>query len=731
MNGGTVSAPARPSWPGLLAALCLAAACVLMRTFAQAPDFLWSLGAQLFLYNVVSLVATVLVAFSCCGLGQLLCRFRRPLGADALLIATVAGTAAFMFLGYAVGLAGLLKPWLCLSLLVAPLPFFPAESLCALLAGRAARLLAAALGVLFVYLFAVSGVLANFITNDFGHYLPMYDLALTRGDLLPNIFYNAYYAAKGDGLAFLFMAATSSHAIYSVCFLALCLILLMAGRYTALVSGSRILGALFIVILLATRIVRAEMYKAHIISSMFILAAPFMLSLLFIAHRQDRPAVFRACVATIAGMLVITPLDGAFLSLPLLAGFVLALLLRRGALLRRNVALIGVSLAVFFGMLGLNFALTGMPEIKPFTFFWPFMDLHKVDGWISVNTVVSLGSINHSTGFVFTPAGLLRTGLKLGGLVLALVGGAWLLRRVYPMRLRHYVVLLAPIAALHVVTIFFKTITHHLSFADHTTFESVLNRMFLCYAVLLLVALAARFLRNRTRLRPDAAKIAFALFAVLGVHAVVFNWLPPLRQQIGYARSFVGQTAPATLFGAWRDPAAEEVQRLLPPGERVFSLYFSPYAYTLPGQRFERPENSETMRFLPQLLDSDVDAAARIYKELGFRRFTVFVWDKPDEGTFLTFNVYQFYGPLFDAENVARRFRVRPLGGNKWLMTLDGGDQDGQVPDGAFLARYAAMRERDMAKVDNYSLEALRVMRGKLPELARIRNKALETGPNP
>lgn len=713
---------------GIVLMIAFIGACVVMHAVAQVPGFLLATGSQLLLYNVMSLAATMLLAASCSSLGMLLCRFKRNDSLDAFLLSAIAGLATFMVVGYLIGLLGLYTQWLCLAVLAVPLAFFPVRDAASALSVRKTRLIAALFLLLFVYLFTVSGVLAYIETNDFGHYLPMYGLALERGNLAPNIFYNAYFAAKGDGAGFLFMAATSARSVYYVSFLSVFLMLLMGYRYCRLLTASDYLALCFVLMLLATRVMRFEMYKSHAISSMFVLSIPFMISLRYLAARELRPAVFRASLCTVIGMLVITPVDGVFQSLPLVAGILLALMYRRRAEFRLSLALVVTALLVFVCMLTHNYFWTGLPEIKPFTLFFPLMDLARADRWIPLNTVISLGSISNSTGFVLRDKAFLLICLKIGAGLAALLAGFRLLGRRYPVRSRHYVVLLLPAVALFGLTAFLKVVTSHGSFNDHTGFESLLNRLLLVCGVLLLLSQSMRLVRSKTRLRPSMPRVFAVLFSILALHGMLFSWLPPARSQLAYASYFAGRQPLASTFALWRDPVADEVLRIVPPGAKIYPLYFSPYAYALPGRRFERPENSDSMRYLAQLLGRDAAASVRIYRELGIRYFLVVLWasSRRSEVTFPAFNVYQYYGSLFDTENVARYFRVRSLSGGRWLLVLDGGDADGVVPDAAFLAKYQATRAMDIALPGNYSITTLRVMRSKIPALAKVINPALD-----
>lgn len=369
-------------------------------------------------------------------------------------------------------------------------------------------------------------------------------------------------------------------------------------------------------------------------------------------------------------------------------------------------------------MIVFNYALTGIPEVTPLYFFGKYMDFARADSWIPA-TVLKFELINNrgSDGYAFTlaKAGAFLASVAAGGSVAALLHRA--LHSSHPVLLKRLWVALPPVLALGALCPVLERAATQTSFKRLIVFYTPVQM--LVFSALLFAAVTAghAWLNRRGLTRVPRRRAVTVLFALAALYALIFNWTPKLPHQALATRAYFGVSPLATLFTHWRDEwgVVEEVARLLPKGTRVMPLQFAPYASMYDSKHFLRPIDNEYARALPIMLGADQDAASDAYLREDIRYFLVDLTPSKSPYYDLTF---AGYGALFDTASVAKRFRVRQLTGNYWLLTLRGGDADGTVPGAEFLALYAARKAQDQACTDNRFRDGLAVARRELPELA-------------
>jgi hypothetical protein len=700
--------------------------CAAMHGLAAAHPPLTTVGLPALAYNLLGLPLLFFFAASCHALGSLIVPSTGLQSRlDRFLLRALCGYALFSLLGYALGLLRLLTPAACMLALALPLLWFPGESLRRpVLTRREGLALGLGLGVAF-WLLCVSGFLHEYIENDFAHYYSAMRLSLARGDLLPNVFYLAYFYVKGCGAAFLLMGATSVHSVTLATFFAIGMMGLLTYRMAAMLTGNPVVPLSAALLLLASKAMRIESYKMHSTVSMLLFACPYFLARLQLGPASVRPRLGLALGLLLCATVVALPPAAVFLALPLLLVLGFGLCVPKVLRLRTAVAIAAAPTLTFALMIVGNFLLTGIPEITPISVFYPFIDYGRAESWIPepVLRFLLLGNLG-SDGFLFSSGALLAFLAKAGAGVALAVLIDRRLRVTHPFLRKRLWVVLPPVLALGALCPVLELAAAQTSFKRFVVFYAPLQMLLVAGVLLAALTAAHSWLEVRGLARFRRGPVLTALFSIAAVYGLVFNWTPKLPQQLTAARAFFGVTSLEPVFGHWRDEwgVAKQVDAMLPKGALVLPLQFAPYASMYDSARFLRPLENEHLRELPVLLGNDADAAAAAYLRAGVRYFLVDL--TPTDSPYYDL-CYEGYGALFDTDSVARRFRVVALPGNDWLLVLGGTDADGQAPDERFLALYARRKAQDQIGTTNRWRMGLEQARREIPGLA------LPAGPPP
>lgn len=705
---------ARVTLPALLLAVC-----TVMHALARAHPLLMAQGLPALAQNLLGIPLLILFSASCYALGAgLLPTTGLRSRLDIFLLRTITGYCLFSVLGYALGLLKMLTPSVSMAVLALPLVFFPRDSVSRPTLNRrqwAMLALAAAIGL---WLLCLSGFLHDYVENDFAHYYSTIRLSLERGDLLPNVYFLAHFYIKGFGAPFLLMAATSEYTVTLATFFALFVLALLTYRLAAMMTGNTMAALAAALLLLASKAVRIESYKMHCTVSMLLLACPYFMARLQLGPASLRPRLGLLLALLLSATVVALPPSAIFMAPPLLLLLALGLFTPKVLPLRRAVLIAAAPTATFVAMIALNYTLTGIPEVTPLYFFGKYMDFARADSWIPA-TVLKFELINNrgSDGYAFSAAKVGAFLAKAGvGIALAALLHR-VLRASHPLLLRRLWVTLLPVLALGALCPVLERAAAQTSFKRLIVFYSPVQM--LAFSAILLAVLTAghAWLSRRSLVRIPRRRVVTALFTLAALYALIFNWTPKLPQQAIATRAYFGISPLATVFTHWRKAwqVVEELDAMQPDKPLVMLLQFAPYASMYDSKRFLRPLDNEHVRELPLMLGADPDAAADAYLRAGIRYFLVDL--TPTKSPYYVL-CFEGYGSVFDTESVARRFRVRQLSGNNWLLILRGGDADGAVPGADFLALFAARKAQDQACTDNRFRDGLAVARRELPELA-------------
>lgn len=694
-QGGWTTAAMR-----LCLALTMLGACLTMHGISLQHNIVTVSGTPLLVYNLASIVFVFLAGASFFSLGSLLVPvWGARSGLDAFLLCSLAGFSLASILGFLLGMAGLLTFWAGLTALAGPLLWLPPRALPPYALSRSDALRLAGFAVLALYLLCVSGILFLYVENDFSHYNYVYDSALLRGDLRYSVPFFSYFYTKGAGGAFLMMAATSRLSMQLCTMYAMLMMLLMAYRLCAMVGLNSVAPLAAALLVLASKAMRIESYKGHTQISMFLLAVPYLTAQL---SRGPVALLGRRILAlglTLCAAIVLSPQAAVFMVIPLLYWLWLTLRTRRYG--RFPVAFLTccAPALTFVAILAGNYLLTGIPDVTPMGFFSQFYNLDRVHGWISETalrmTLIESGGLEGAAFPVKQLLNLLLSAVVLGALYL---WGRGRLRRERPVLLKRIELALAPAFAMGAACPLLYAVTIQSSIRRYVVFYAVLQGVYVVMAVLFSSAVLVPMLRRRFSWVPRPRRVAEALLAVACAYALIFSWTPKLKHQAEYTRYFFGQSSMAPMFGHWFAPEVAPADALVPDGEVVLPLYFSPYATMFKPQKYLRQWLNPYSEDLDVKLGPDAEKARAVYLRQGLRRFLVNLTTDPDP---MISMVPEAYGALFSPANVAKHFRVRHVMAEVWLLTLDGSEADGDAPDQAFLAAYARKRRFDLENPRN------------------------------
>lgn len=689
--------------------------CAGMHAVATRHNLVTVLGTPSLLYNLGTIPFLALTGASFFSAGGLIL----PAGAartrlDAFLLRSIAGLCLFSFLGYALGMAGLLLPWVCIPVLALPLLWLPIERTPWGELPRGDKMRLVLFAVIALYLLTVSDILFQYVENDFSHYYYYYSNVLLQGDLnFPSSLY-AYFYMKGAGAAHIMMAATSEFSVQLLTLYALLLMGLIAYRLCAMATGNATVALAGALLPLASKAVKMESFKGHMLISLLLFAVPYLIARMPTTAAWARGRVRLILGLTLCATVLMTPPAAIFLVAPLLFWAFLAWRGKGYGGLRGCILVIGASVATFCAVLASNYLLNGIAEFTPLNVFAKFLDLDRTRRWISDTALLFTIAENVcDSQFVLPKAFFVVLGEY------ALFGGLYFLARgrllrAAPLRTRRMERVFGPLFALGSVCPVLYSVMLQSSIRRFLIFYAVVQG---CYAVLALafaVGLLAPRLRRRLPSLWPARRILTVLCGAVCCYALIFNWMPPREQQKAYAEYFLGRTSMAPVLGHWYAPEVAAIDALVPDGQVVLPLYFSPYATFYKPQKYMRMILNTYTEGLDVKLGRDAEKARAVYLAQGLRHFVATTTTNPDPMLSL---VEEGYSALFSPENVARYFRVRHVTGDIWLLVLDGTDADGARPDAAFLAAYARRRAFDLHNPENIFLPRLKMATRLLPNL--------------
>lgn len=692
MNSRSTVENAKPSAAGLALAIGFALLCGGMHAIAARHNLVTVSGTPLLLYNLGSIAFLTLCGASFFTLGGLVLPGRTARSRlDEFLLRSVTGLCLLMFLGYTLGLAGLLTQWAGTAALALPLCWFPVHRLSLSGLNRKDKAHLALFAAIALYLLAGSSLLFQYVENDFSHYYTMFDSAVRRADLLSPMPYYAYFYMKGVGAAFLMMSATSVFSVQLLTLYALLLMGLMAYRMCSIATSLPMAGLAAALLILASKAVKIESYKGHVIISMLLLAVPYILSRLPAGAARVRTKTRVVLALVFSAAILVTPAVGIFLAVPALYWAWLCWRSEKYGSLRAWLMTMGVTALTLAVILVSNFLVTGMPEVTPYRIFAPFFDMERTRAWISDAALYICEAADYdATGFLF------RTGpltMILGQYSLAAAAYFWarrILGRTVPLAVTRFELSALPLFALGCVCPILYVVTQQHSIRRFMVFYAVIQG---CYVALCVFLAAKALVRGRLSRPWSARTIATRLCAIACAYALVFNWLPPAGQQKAYARHFVGLAPMTSIIDHWHALEVEKFDALIPDNEPVLPLYFSPYATFYKPQKYLRQALNLYSNGLETKLGPDAEAARQVYLAQGLRHFVANLSESPDP---MLSMVHEAYGELFSPASVARHFRVRRVEKDIWIMVLDGTDRDGNRPDEAFLAAYRRRRQFDL-----------------------------------
>lgn len=278
----------------------------------------------------------------------------------------------------------------CVELRDAAMRFFRATSLPA-----AVMLTIVAIAAVFcaALLFVVKGLYPNGGHDYYTHYFYFYTTVVYDHNIWPNNVWYQYFYSKGMGLFFLAMLLTDPLAPSLVTF---CFAVATTLAVFSLVQGVRsatlwpwiavILFLVFYIHTLGTEIYRGnggwgDFQKPHEVNAAFLVAILWMSTRIAGSSGEARRMWWRACALcafVIAFLVAISSgLVGGFMLLATAAFFLCG---------RREDAKaffgLGVTAGVgLFAVMALNYATTGIPLDVGINWFWPIVDLRRVNEW--------------------------------------------------------------------------------------------------------------------------------------------------------------------------------------------------------------------------------------------------------------------------------------------------------------------------------------------------------------
>lgn len=684
-----------------------------MHGIALTTNFVTASGVPVLVYNLASYLFFILFAASCYAFGALAVPTKGiNSNTDILLLRSITGYSLFSFLGYAIGLAGLLTNPIAIGALAMPLLLFPKDSLCIPPLSRNDKLKLALLVVAPIYLFCFSGISSLYIENDFAQYYPAYELALKHGDLWPDIFFWTSFFTRGCGAAYLAMAATSKFSIQIASFYAVTFMCLLTYRMCAMMTGNQIVAVATALLVLATKMLKLEFYRGHALFSLMLLSIPYLMARQHLGPDKLRTRLRFLLAFWLCTTILLQPSTAAFLVLPLIYLMVAAWFDNSLASPRVALSIAATPALIFLAIIFLNYFTTGIPELTPLHTMQRYIDYAKVSEWINPHIVqASIASEHTSTIFSIRPDKIytLIINVCIASLSLLLLYVRPLRRK--PQLMKRLQIVFVPILTLGIACPLIAVFSKQASFSRYIVFYSAIQPLYVATFLLITVNALVPWLQQRFPALWPPRKILTVLFSVIACYAVLFNWTPKLQHQIAHARAFFGLTSMRPLLANWHEPELDLVNETLPETALVLPLYPSYYGTLLNSTKFLRPLENQHIRNFPVLLGADADAAAQEYLHQGMRYFVVDL----DPAVQM---VYEVYAELFTAESVSRHFRIRFLGKQKWLLTLSGTDADGSVPDETFLHDYALKRYNEIRRPNNDWYPIVRELRERFPEFA-------------
>lgn len=656
-------------------------------------------GPLLLSYNLLSIVFLVLTGASFFSLGALLLRkatFRSAL--DSFLVSSVLGFCAFQIIGYIIGLLSLLSFGVALALLAAPLLFFPEKALPPYAIAKRNKLLLAAFAIASLYVLCFSGILQEYIENDFSHYYYFYDTVLHSGSLLPDITLFDYFYMKGAGAPFLMMAATTKFSIQIAVLYALLMMALMTFRIAAIFTNNKTAQVASVLLLLASKFIKIESYKGHVLISMLLLAVPYLMIKIHFASAHNRMKLHGGLVLLLSAILLFSPPAAIFLVIPTLLYLCMCVFVYKEQRARLVATVIAGPALMFVAVLLSNYLLSGMPEVTPLPIFSRYFNLDVTKHWISQAAILltqyeSLpydGVADHKSKVLL----LLFEDAALA--ILYLLARKRLLAT-YRITMIRAEAALSYVLSMGALCPLLYLVMHQHSVRRFMVFYSAIQGLYVVFGATLFFAFASSLLRKRGGATMMLQKVRTTLFVAMACYPVVFSWTPRLPQQIENTKYFFGAAPMSAVLGHWYAPEVPLVDAYVPDGCPVLPLYFSPYATLYKPQKYYRHVlNPYTQDLFG--LHKDAEATREAYLQRGLRFFVVNLTTDPDPMLSMT---YEAYGALFSVENVAKYFRVRRIDQSIWLLVLDGDDSAGERPSAEFLAAYARRRASDIASPRN------------------------------
>ncbi len=657
------------------------------------------------LHNVLSAVFVLLCGASFYAAGALLLSKKYARSAlDRFLISSIVGFCAFQVLGYVIGLLSLLTFGLSLLLLALPLCAFPKAALPPYGWNRRERMLVAAFSAAGIYVLCFSGILHQYVENDFSHYYAFYDSALRNATLLPYVNMFDYFYMKGAGTAFLMMAATTKFSMPLVTLYAMLMMALIVYRMCAMLTSDRFAPVACALLLLASKYVRIESFKGHTLISMLLMAVPYFMIRIRLGRRFGGRSIHLALVLLVSSILVLSPAAAVFLVLPSLLYLYFCLRNGSGRRLFFVSTFVGVPIATFAVSLLSNYLLTGMPEVTPLPVFIRLFDFDVTRHWISESAIMlSRQEFLAHDGLDFQRTKFLALlGQMAAGGVLYAIARRYLFASHRTTLLRLETVLAFTFALGAVCPVLYLTMRQS-SVQRFMVFYSAIQALYVCIGVVLALAIVYSLARGRFRIAVSRRRVGSVLFAVMAAYALIFNWTPRLSHQVASTKFFFGAAAMPSVLGHWYSPEVQAIDAHVGDGGKVLPLYFLPYA-TLYRPATYLPHVLNPLTHDMLVLLHDAEASRKAYLERKIRYFVVNLTTDTDPMLSMT---YEGYGDLFSPENIGRHFRVRKIIDDIWLMVLDGAEADGQRPSEEFLAAYERRRSFDIGNPRNIFYPAL------------------------
>jgi hypothetical protein len=265
------------------------------------------------------------------------------------------------------------------------------------------RVILAALALMFAFLLLlVKGLYPAGGHDYFTHYFYYYNAVIDSHNIWPNEVWYHYYYSKAMGLFFLSMLLTDPLApsLVSFCFAFATAIALFA--FVDRCNPGKIWPWIAVVLYFAFYIFTpsqgayllnggwGDFQKTHEISAAFLFAILWMSARLFSDTGPTARLWWAASAACVAALAFVTALSA------ILAGMFFGLMGGAAALTgdwRKGFAFFGLGMVASLALMAvliLNYATTGLPLDNGTEFFWPLVDLRKLQAWGVLPDVVLL-----------------------------------------------------------------------------------------------------------------------------------------------------------------------------------------------------------------------------------------------------------------------------------------------------------------------------------------------------